>query len=263
MKNTKNTKGLLALAVASAIILVGCGGKPVHPIDPIAEVQPKLEDISDSVPTNKPIEKDVDPIKLYSEDIYFTSNLQIGQSYYVDGSQYDHSEYEHIIPAADITAMLENSEMMFEESTSLVSSHLSDKPLQYSDSAALDSLHTPYMLGVGHVLTDIQNAETTRLILINKSIDNHMNQVQPIENYTNVLEHIDEIIADPFHNYGGGEVALIELYSAGDYTLYLAPSSKIMSSADSIDSKLKLFNEFAEYFKTDDVQAIFAKYLNQ
>lgn len=210
---------------------------------------------------NKPVEKDVDPIKLYSDDISFASNIQIVRHYYLDPFQYDHSKYEHIIPADDLAAMVENSELMFEESTSLVSSHLSDKPFQYHDNAALDSLRTPPLsIHSGHILSGIMDTQTTRLILINKSIDNHMNQVQPIENYTNILEQIDEIIANPFDS---GEVALIELYSAGDYTLYLAPASHITSSADSIDSKFKVFNEYAEYFKKDDVQAVFAKYLNQ
>lgn len=261
----KNIKKMITVMSIAGALLIGCSNNNDNNVTDLDNNDTPGQNTTIDKPVEN-VEKDVDSIKLTGENIYFTSNLRIDRSYYVDGSQYDHSKYEHIIPNDERAAMLENAEVMFEESISLVSSHLSDKPFQYSDSIALDSLHTPMQLGSNHVLTNILSAETTRLILINKSIDDHMNQVQPIENYTNVLEHIDEVIAHPFDTYdmdANGQVALIELYSAGDYTLYLAPSSNIMSSADSIDSKLKLFNEYAEYFKTDDVQAIFAKYLNQ
>lgn len=261
----KNIKKMITVMSIAGALLIGCSNNNDNNATDLDNNNTPGQNTTIDKPVEN-VEKDVDPIKLYSENIYFTSNLRIGLSYYVDPPQYDPSEHEHIIPLDDITAMLENSELMFEESTSLVSSHLSDKPFQYHDNAAFDSLYTSSTLGSGHVLTNILNADASRLILINKSIDNHMNQVQPIESFTNVVEHIDEIIAHPFDNYDNytnGEVALIELYNAGDYTLYLAPSSTMLSSADNIDSKLKLFNEFAEYFKTDDVQAIFAKYLNQ
>lgn len=271
MKNTKNTKGLLALAVASTIILVGCGGKPVHPIDPIAEVQPKLEDISDIVPTKK-------SIRLIPDDFVVHSNHNLNLEYTPPYGFYE-DRFEHVKSREDALAVEKAIRGIQSSLISEISNTLTKNPHEASDTQHINALQK----GSGSsesipTIELVKHQDLTSLFIIDKFDDAYMNEHHAIEGVTDFMVQLDAY-EENLENAESVEEIIVTLFENDQFVVKLSPSSRAISSSGSSAGDfnhalfsseefnnakaLNLLDEYVDYFKTPKVKSIIEDALGQ
>ena len=254
----KNTKGLLALAVASAIILVGCGGKPVHPIDPIdpvEEVQPKLEDISDSDSTKKSINPIHDDFIVHSNHIL---NLEYTPQY-----GFYEDRFEHVKSIEDASAV---ADAIWEIQSSLISeisNTLTKNPHGASDMQHINALQKGSVEDTP--ITEIVTYhDITSLIIIDKFDDAYMNEHHAIEGVTDFMVQLDAY-EENLENAESVEEIIVTLFENDQFVVILSPSSHALNSVGEFDNAkaLNLLDEYVDYFKTPKVKSIIEDALGQ
>lgn len=270
----KNTKYLLALTVASAIILVGCGGKPVHPIDPIdpiEEVQPKLEDISDSDSTKKSINPIHDDFIVHSNHIL---NLEYTPQY-----GFYEDRFEHVKSIEDAIAVEKAIKVIQSSLISEISNTLSKNPHGASDMQHINALQKGSVEDTP--ITEIVTYhDITSLIIIDKFDDAYMNEHHAIEGVTDFMVQLDAY-EENLENAESVEEIIVTLFENDQFVVKLSPSSRAIESAGDSNnifaerdfdiaerdfdnaSALNLLDEYVDYFKTPKVKSIIEDALGQ
>lgn len=249
----KNTKGLLALAVALTIILVGCGGEPDHPI---AEVQPKLEDISDNVPTKK-------SITLIHDDFVVHSNHALNYEYMPNQNDFQEDRFEHVKTHEEALAV-ENSRKVIQSSLiSEISNALTKNPHEVSDSTHISTLRTDSttLIPTKELIT---YRHLTSLIIIDKFDDAYMNEHHAIEGVTDFMVQLDAY-EENLENAESVDEIIVTLFENDQFVVKLSPSSLSLNSGADFNNAqaLSLLDEYVDYFKTPKVKSIIEDALGQ
>lgn len=252
----KNTKGLLALAVALTIILFGCGGKPVHPIDPIADVQPKLEDISDSVPTKK-------SITLIHDDFVVHSNHVLNYEYMPNQNDFQQDRFEHVKTHEEALAVENSREVIQSSLISEISNALTKNPHEVSDSTHISTLRSDSttLIPTRELITF---RHLTSLIIIDKFDDAYMNEHHAIEGVTDFMAQLDSY-EENLENAESVEEIIVTLFENDQFVVILSPSSQALGYAGDFNNAnaLNLLDEYVDYFKTPKVKSIIEDALGQ
>ena len=256
----KNTKGLLALAVASAIILVGCGGKPVHPIDPIdpiEEVQPKLEDISDSVPTKK-------SIRLIHDDFVVHSNYNLNLEYTPHHAVYEKDRFEHVKTYEESVAVEKAIKVIQSSLISEISNTLTKNPHESSDTQHINVLQKGSNRYTKRTTDVVASHNLTSLIIIDKFDDAYINEHHAIEGVTDFMVQLDAY-EENLENAESTDEIVVTLFENDQFVVKLSPSSRSLDSAGDLNNAkaLNLLDEYVDYFKTPKVKSIIEDALGQ
>lgn len=255
----KNTKGLLALAVALTIILVGCGGKPVHPIDPIADVQPKLEDISDEAVRND------ETVNLTHDDFMVHSNYNLNLDYMPYQNDIQMDRFEHVKTYEEAIAVEKAIKGIQSSLISEISNTLTKNPHESSDTQHINTLQkgpgSSEFIPTRELVT---HHHLTSLFIIDKFDDAYMNEHHAIEGVTDFMVQLDAY-EENLENAESVEEIIVTLFENDQFVVKLSPSSlSLDSAADFNNAKaLNLLDEYVDYFKTPKVKSIIEDALGQ
>ena len=270
----KNTKGLLALAVALTIILVGCGGKPDQPK---AEVQPELEDVSDSVPTKK-------SVRLIHDDFVVHSNHNLNLEYTPHYAVYEKDRFEHVKTYEEAVALEKSFEVIQSSLISEISNTLTKNPHESSDTQHINTLQKGSgSLGSIPTRELVKHQDLTILFIIDKFDDAYINEHHAIEGVTDFMVQMDAY-EENLENAESVEEIIVTLFENDQFVVKLSPSSRaIYSAEDSAEdfssagdfnnifaerdfnnaNSLNLLDEYVDYFKTPKVKSIIEEALGQ
>lgn len=249
----KNTKGLLALAVASAIILFGCGGAPDQPKE---DIQPEPERISDIAPTKK-------SSTLTHDDFVVHSNHVLNYEYMPNQNDFQEDRFEHVKTYEDALAV-ENSRKVIQSSLiSEISNALTKNPHEVSDSTHISTLRTDSttLIPTKELITF---RHLTSLIIIDKFDDAYMNEHHAIEGVTDFMVQLDAY-EENLENAESVDEIVVTLFENDQFVVKLAPSSQALGSAGDFNNAnaLNLLGEYVDYFKTPKVKSIIEDALGQ
>lgn len=253
-------KKLISILSLSTILLIGCSDN--NDVEGTEQAEQNHEiDESDITVEEDPIEDDVQ-IEMTSDSLVVESNHIIRIHYHLGMVTNNEDVYNEIQTPDELNENVDMINTVAEELLANISNHLNDEPYQTNNDKSINELtkanaHHVDMLSLNN------KTEHTGIFIINKNIDKFVEQnaselnglpvlttLQEYTDNTETAESISELNKTIFEN--------------DTYIVKVRPSSTVLGyNTDNLDQVIQSLNDYAEYFTTNDVQAIFEAHLSE
>lgn len=260
-----NIKKLIPILSLSALMLAGCGGdSTAEPADtPIDETAEAVEEPNDAAESDSGT----------AENVRDTSiNFQVSSNYDLMGNylrytreQHYETNFDDIQTSDEYMARKSMIDTINEELKTTLSDKLGEEPLIIDRKGKLIGVNKIRQKGAldGNMLVNNSRRENDHVFIIYKHIDDYMNTHYYDDinaEYSNILETLAQY-EENIDNATSSREILKTIFENEDVVVMLAPSSTIVQfDENDIEQSIDNVNRFAEYFESDDIQAIFASH---
>lgn len=258
----KNINKLITILSLSAVVLIGCGNNDAAQSTELPEEE--TEQTTEIIEENN--EKQEEELRIEPDNIVVHSNHVIPMDYFPNPTLYEQEEFNHVQTLEQLRNNLDMVEKIGENIINIVSNDLSKNPYTTSTNRSTNRLIQELTYNDQPKLTVMgnnSNRDNTNILIIDKELDEYMQQ----NHQQGSIQYIVETLNAYESNMESAERTVefnTTIFENEKYLVKLAPSLYILgSNINDTQEVIQNLNDYAEYFKTDEVQAVFDTHLNK